>query len=465
MKQLCLLMCLLAAMAGCATKLPNLNIEEMAANGLAAEKDQSAQDVIALAGEDISKASKEELDYYAPRHLAMAEEHLKKAQNLMVSGGDEATALTEAAFARKVVEKGLMVKQTVLRQLNDIFDMKQRLKAMKAEVYFRDEFDDQMAHIRKLINYIEKGDQAAVDKKKADYLTEMLALEVDVVKKKTLTEAIETLKKARDQDAKKLAPKTYKTAEDTLAQSTVFIESFPRDEKGVAKAGLDALRACQHALYVTREVIAIKDMDKDDFEDLILDFENKLNRITQSLGEEDVRYMSLHDQSVALSGKAEELKRNASSASLAVKPVSAPAEEMSATDVPANQPDQAVTVTGEPSPDDVAAVVEPASEESVETQSTTDPEKIGEDTAFEELEAETSEATQEETAAISSEENPSTAKDDSAAPAPEASSTTKADKAEAPPEENSWDGSAETFNMDDLYLSDEERVLKQTKTQ
>lgn len=472
MKRVILLTCLLACLAGCAmNRLPNLNIDEMAASGQLDKSSRTPQAMIAQAQADMDKANREELDYYAPMHLAMAEKHLKKAQNLLVSGGEEAGIVTEAAFTRKVVEKGLMVKQTVLRQLDEVLAMKERLDTVKANVHFREEYEDQLDHIKKLIHYIEKGDQDAVVKKKSAYLKEMRTLEVNVAKKITLTEPLEFLTKARNLDAEQLAPKTLKAAEDTMARSTVFIESYPRDDKGVEKAGLDALRASQHVFYVTKEVITIKNMSEGEYENLVLDFENNLNRITLSLGEPDVRYMSLHDQSVALGNKAEEIKRNASTASIASAPAPVARETLPVRTVSdnADQPSAEDAVTTAPAPDESLAAETVSALEKQEEDTL----KTGEDMAQAELESEATDLSPADTVNTTSadqvegpldESQPTAAEDEPSPPAPALASAARRDKSDEPPANPiSWDGSAESFNLDDLYLSDEERMLGKKK--
>lgn len=154
---------------------------------------------------------------------------------------------------------------------------------------------------------LEQSRQSSLSPKDALELAEK---DIDSAKKEALSEAIQVLQSAKKIDAKKLAPKTWKIAEDTLKQSTEFIQSYPRDEEGVKKAGLDALRASQHVFFVTKETLALKETDKDSFENVVLDMENKLGRIALGLNHPDVRYMSLYDQSVVLGTAAEVMSRN-----------------------------------------------------------------------------------------------------------------------------------------------------------
>ena len=294
--------------AGCSmNRLPNIKAINQASLVQSRQSSQSPQEAVSLAEKDIETAHQEALEYFAPIHLSLAEESLKKAQSLLLKGADPIAVIAETIKSRKMTADGLLSKQSAIRQLRDVFEMKERLQELKAEVYFRDEYEDRLDDIKKLIRYIEKGDQETLDDKKKDCFGEMLALEIDVVKKITLSEPIQIFNMAKKIDAKKLAPKTWKTAKDTLEQSQVCIESFPRDKARVAKAGLDALRACQHVYFVTKEVLTIQDIDKDEFENLVLEIENKLNRISLGLNHGDVRYMSLYDQSVALSSSAEAL--------------------------------------------------------------------------------------------------------------------------------------------------------------
>ncbi|WP_459923813.1 hypothetical protein [Desulfatiferula olefinivorans] len=343
------LMALIMTASGCG--LSRGQSADMAAAAQALSNNQTPRGMVALAEESMKTAHDEALDYYAPTFLSTAEKHLKKAQSLMIKGGDDVTVAAEALAARKAIAQGLVVKQTVIRQLSDVFAMKDRLDQLKADVHARDDYDRRMDQIRKLIACIEKGDQTAVDKKKPEALEDMRALEVAVVKKVVLAEARDYLARARKIDAGKLSPKTWKTAEDTLQRARVFIESFPRDEAGVAKAGKEALLACRHAYFVTREVITIREMDKDAFENLVLNIETMLDRVRLGLEHEDVRHMSLHDQSVALASSAEALSRKLSACSreplsVAVLPVPAP----TAAAIPSPEPVEP-SVAPEPAPE------------------------------------------------------------------------------------------------------------------
>jgi hypothetical protein len=304
--------CIVAAVTGCSmNRLPNSAVLDKISIEQSKQSKQSPREALALAEKDIDTAKKEALEYYAPLHLSQAEQCLKKAQSLLVKGDDPVSTVAETIKVRKLVAEGLSVKQTVVRQMSDVFEQKNRLDQLKADVFMRDDYNDQIDNIKELILLIEKGEQESFEKTKREALGEMLALEVKVVKKKTLTEATLVLQDAKKIDAKKIAPKTWKIAEDTLKQSTAFIEAYPRNAEGVAKAGLDALRACQHALYVTKETQALRDTDKEKFEDVILDMENKLERIALGLNHTDVRYMPLHNQSVELANAAELMRRNA----------------------------------------------------------------------------------------------------------------------------------------------------------
>jgi hypothetical protein len=296
--------------AGCSNKLPNSAVLDKISLEQSRNSKQSPQEALALAQKDIETAKNESLEYYAPLHLSQAEQSLKKAQSLIVKGTDMVTAVAETIKVRKMVAEGLSTKQNVLRQMSDIFEQKERLAKLKTDVFLRDDYEDQMDNIKDLILLVEQGDQAGFEKDKKTTMAEMLELEKAVVKKKTLTEAILVLQDAKKADAKKLCPKTWKIAEGALKQSTVFIESYPRDEEGVKKAGGDALHACQHALFVARETRVLKETDKDDFENVVLDMESKLERIALGLNHPDVRHMSLHDQSVTLAHAAETMSRN-----------------------------------------------------------------------------------------------------------------------------------------------------------
>jgi len=435
--------------AGCAmNRLPALEGVE---SSLAEQADQSPKEVLSLAEKDIMDA-RGELEYYAPLHLSTAEKHLKKAQTLLSQGAADRDVMMEAIYARKTIAKGREAKQTVLRQLEEVFAMKDRLALIKADVFYPDEYGDQMDHIRKLINYIEKGDQDSVEKKKKEYLGDMRTLEIEVVKKKTLSEPQDYLAKAKNIDADKVAPKTFKIAEDTMKQSTIFIESYPRDDKGVEKAGLNSLRASQHAYFMAIEINKIKNMGKDDYENLVLGFETMLHRITQAMNHEDVRYMPLYDQSMALSGSVETLQKNLASCSRENEPVplqenivSAPPEVVKDEIIPTNTVPETINEEVESvSKDSVPAAIdvetkEPASSNTVAETPLEEVEKVSEESVQAAPDVENEEPTP-----------PSTVTQEPHDDLVQLDEPSKADIQE--------------YNMDNLYMSDMERELKIKKT-
>ncbi|MFA6012189.1 MAG: hypothetical protein WC799_19515 [Desulfobacteraceae bacterium] len=382
-----MIIALILVLASCSmNRLPNSAALDQISLEQSRQSSLSPKDALALAEKDIDSAKKEALEYYAPIHLSQAEQSLKKAQSLLVKGTDPVAVIAETIKVRKMVAEGISTKQTVLRQMSEIFEQKQRLDKLKADVLMRDDYDDQLDNIKELILVIEKGEQESFEKKKKEYLGEMLALEIEVVKKKTLSEAIQVLQSAKKIDAKKLAPKTWKIAEDTLKQSTEFIQSYPRDEEGVKKAGLDALRASQHVFFVTKETFVLKETDKDNFENVVLDMESKLDRIALGLNHPDVRHMSLYDQSVTLGTAAEAMNRNVvvSGKKETPKPLSSEKEIIGITppiisepvsvvsETPANNEDPVVSADNTPKLSDEPAKV--PEEENVPVKTDTAPE-------------------------------------------------------------------------------------------
>jgi hypothetical protein len=96
---------------GCATQVANLDYIELDAAKDAAMADESAAKSIQRAQMNIELGKTENLAYFAPRHLTIAQEKLLKARDMHTSGDPDGEVKPVAMAAKKTIEAGLATKK------------------------------------------------------------------------------------------------------------------------------------------------------------------------------------------------------------------------------------------------------------------------------------------------------------------------------------------------------------------
>ena len=151
-------------MTGCATNVANLDYIELEAQKDAAMADESAAKSIQRAQMNIELGKTEELAYFAPRHLKIAQEKLIEARNMHTSGSPDGEVKPIAMAAKKTIEAGLATKKSVITTLRPSLKHKEKLVDMKADKYYTDVYKTVAATIVSLIDLIEDGKVAEAQK-------------------------------------------------------------------------------------------------------------------------------------------------------------------------------------------------------------------------------------------------------------------------------------------------------------
>ena len=145
----------LSLMTGCATKVANLDYIELAAKKDAAMADESAAKSIQRAQMNIELGKTEDLAYFAPRHLKIAQDKLIKAREMHTSGDPDGEVKSVAMTSKKTLEAGLQTKKTVINTLRPSLKHKQKLEDIRADRYFPENYKANAAKIVELIDLIE----------------------------------------------------------------------------------------------------------------------------------------------------------------------------------------------------------------------------------------------------------------------------------------------------------------------
>lgn len=277
--------------------------------------DQSTLDTAAEFSGDSEKALQEaeiryeaaiaaDMNFYAPLHMAQANELLASARTAEIKGLQSdsiiasarvITLLTFAETNKKKVEvllKPLLEQKKVLEQLN-------------SPRILPDNFADGLEDIKDLITQIEEGKEDIAPSDIDTTLNNLIQLEVETLLETHWQPAQNTLEKAENEGADKNAPQSFLFAEELVEQAEEDIRAQFSDREFVATKGLAALRAAQHALYVARDAEQLLKLTQERAEQAVLKFESLLAQIGATLNAQDVRHMALQDQATALAQSAE----------------------------------------------------------------------------------------------------------------------------------------------------------------
>ena len=289
------------------------------------------------------KAKQAELEFYAPLHMEQVRTTLKQARTLELQGKQD-ESIQACAQVVALAEAGLTNKTKTEALLPDLIQQKSILDEIKAERIVPKHYQAGIEDFKELIHLIEAGEETKIAKASQSVLAELKDIELNTMLVKHWQPARDTLDKADNEDADSNAKKTFDYAEALVEQNEALIRQHYTDRELVAKAGKDALRAAQHSLYIGREVTLLFQMNKPRAEQAALTFEDHLHNIGSALNADDLRHMSLQDQTLALKQlAAEQEMRIAARYQKQIAELEAYIEEMEKQQSPA-QAEAAVTV-------------------------------------------------------------------------------------------------------------------------
>lgn len=268
--RLVIAMVLGVGLAGCASQ-PQLSREQI----------HDQHQAISRLDQAVQQAQTRNMNLLAPESMTNAEAQLAEAYAAAEKGKVE-PADRAAALGLSAMEKAEANARTSADILAEVLDS--RDKAVKAGA--KDLFSEDLARLdedlKKTSNLIEKGNQEKAKQERPELRQAYSSLELKSLKEGTVQRARAAIDRAKENDAHKLAPKTFKGAQDSLAVASSVLET-DRTARDRAEA------AAQRALILAErsENIAevVKDFDRRDYtkEDMVLWYQDQVTKINAPL--------------------------------------------------------------------------------------------------------------------------------------------------------------------------------------
>ena len=288
-----------------------------------------ADEVFQKVQSEYSGADSEGLGFFAPDSFRQGQNELRMAANLRADKTDDMEILKHLYLAEQQLDVCRKVKTMAQQKIPDVLSAIQVLRSKNIERAYANEFDAALWDTGKLLSDIEDAargkpnNEAAARnfvENKQKLLANLYELEVKVVKFNALNDSQIVFKEVEKLGGKSLAPETFEQAEKAFQEANKLIEKNAKDDTAVSEAAKRYQFAVFHALHLTRAVQALRSLGRGDYEDYLLDLENKLQPIAQAFNYQDIRNHSLHEQMQLLTGLATRLVKQKSVAGAAGKP-------------------------------------------------------------------------------------------------------------------------------------------------
>jgi hypothetical protein len=296
-------------MTGCATKVANLDSIELEAQKDAAIADESAAKSIQRAQMNVELGKTENLAYYAPRHLKIAQDKLIEARGMHTSGKPDGEVKPVAIASKKTLGAGLATKKNVITILRPTLKHKEKLIEIKAEKYYPEDYRHITATIVKLIDLIEDGKIVEAQIGQKELLTRMHSHEVNTIEFIQLHSIKEQLSNIKGKGGDSIAPGSWAIAQRSLLKAQSLISKTPRAKKQIMQVTHDAQRAVDHANIITDFSNELNDANGDNAEAIALRIERWLYRISVALKHDDIRHRPFGEQAATLAIEVENVMR------------------------------------------------------------------------------------------------------------------------------------------------------------
>jgi len=269
------------------------------------------EQAISEAERQLLEARNTEIGFFAPLHLAQAEESIRQAKQYLSKPPKDIknAALMSAIAAQTFISKGYENKKAVEGNLKQVLAHKKVLEQLNAPSELPEDFQNILSDLVNLIKLIESGKVAEAVSEQNTLLDAMAEVEINTLRKQHLTTASAYLEKAEGVDADDYAEISYENAEKTLEASDNFIQKNYRDLKGVKRAGLEALNASQQAYFVAIEAKKRVNMNPVESEKHVLDLVSMQNRLYQRGYDHDLAPQKIYDAQKALLEMVDDLKQ------------------------------------------------------------------------------------------------------------------------------------------------------------
>ena len=241
---------------------------------------------------DVSTARQDQVNVLSPAWFAKSEASLNAAKQKLEQGGELSDILDHIAEGRAELLTARDKSQLSRSVLPNV--IQSRTLARQAEApSLGEDYAEVEAQFLGLTRAVEKDNISYAKSRRERVAAEYRRLEIRAIKVRTIGEVRSLLQQASHEKTYKIAPETYRQAQQKLADADAFISKNPYAKEQMRSKANDALFSAKRHLEIARQAKQLKDMQP---EPLALLVEKDLHVIADKLQAPDMRDRSFDTQ-------------------------------------------------------------------------------------------------------------------------------------------------------------------------
>lgn len=283
------------------SSLPDQKSIDTKAAQLSQKSTSPTQTLLQHAKLKIQKANTELLAFYAPTYMEKAQESYNKAKELYTDNTEPEDIQLQAQLAMQYVESGIRNKKMVKEYLTDSLNHRAVLEKLKTDTLFPTEFAVVTEQQLELIRQVEQRKEIEARNQQKAIIKAMKALEVKTIEQTYLSKTYTMLKQAESLKAAQRLPSIYQETLAQIKQIEAYISENPRNKTQINQYSQDSLFSAERLFSLSRLANQLENTQEDELENWVISLENQMQSIAQAMQHDDIRNLSLADQSLILS--------------------------------------------------------------------------------------------------------------------------------------------------------------------
>jgi outer membrane protein OmpA-like peptidoglycan-associated protein len=248
-------------------------------------KMENPNDQINRLENDLAAAYKNQLNVLSPIWFAKAESSLNQAKKGLKKGEELSEIFNNIAEGQAQLQKAEEITKVTRTSLADLIKSRDLARKAGAAKLGYDYTNAEQTFLS-LTEAIEKGDLAYAERRKAGLAETFRSLEMRAIKDETLGEVRMLIERAKNNRIDKIAPQSFKFAQNKLSEADTFITQNPYDKEMMRQKANEALFMSQRMFQIADESEKFKEMKP---EELTLGIEKIFYEMTVKLAAPDMR--------------------------------------------------------------------------------------------------------------------------------------------------------------------------------
>ena len=269
-------------------------------------KSENPTDQVNRLENDLAAAYKNQLNVLAPTWFAKAESSLSQAKKGLEKGEELSEILSNIAEGQAQLKKAEEISQVTRTSLADVIKSRDLARQAGAAKLGYDYTDAEQTFLS-LTKSIERGDLAYAEKRKAGLAETFRGLEMRAIKDETLGEVRRLIEQAKNNRVDKIAPQSFKLAQNKLSEADAFITQNPYEKEMMHQKANEALFMSQRMFQIADQSENFRNMKP---EETTLWMEKILYEITAKLAATDMRNQTYEIQVKNIVGSIDALQKD-----------------------------------------------------------------------------------------------------------------------------------------------------------